>query len=401
MYDVRCTMHRVGAYNVLAFVNSTHRTSNIVHRVHNTTSMIRFNLGKKLLAQRKKPSRSKAGLEPETHIYTGSVDVPQPNVTVVSYNDTHFHEEILRGGDCLPVKPDRVLWYDVRGLTDVALIQHIGQSFNMHPLALEDVLNIHQRPKWDDYEEGIFITVRALRYDAKGEGDVVPEQVSFFLANNVLLSFQEDVADLFLSVRERLHKSHGKIRQKTADYLLYVLLDCIVDDYILLLEKTEDEIDKLETQIINNYHPSVRSSIYQLKRHLNDIRRAVLPLRDVVSRFSREDSDVVNPSNQVYIRDLYDHVVRVVETVENQRDMLTNLHDLYNAEQSNRTNHVMRVLTVVSAIFIPLTFIVGVYGTNFDVLPELHYPHAYGIMWAVMILIAVFQLIYFRWRRWL
>jgi magnesium transporter len=363
--------------------------------------MARFGFNKKLFSIRTKPARSKTGLPPETQVYTGSIEVVNPDVTVVSYNDHYFHEEILRGADCLPVQADRVLWYDLRGLTDEGLVQHIGQSFNMHPLALEDVLNTRQRPKWDDYDDGVFVTVRALRYHDENGGDVVPEQVSFYLTKNVLLSFQEDLDDLFKSVRERLHKSHGKIRQKSADYLLYAVLDCIVDDYIHLLEKTEDAVDQLETQILTNYTPSVRNSIYQLKRHLNEVRRSVLPLRDVVSRFSRDDSEWVNPANQVYIRDLYDHVVRVIETVENQRDMVNNLHELFNAEQSNRTNHVMRVLTVVSAIFIPLTFIVGVYGTNFDNLPELHYFHAYHWMWAVMILIATAQLVYFRWKQWL
>ena len=152
---------------------------------------------------------------------------------------------------------------------------------------------------------------------------------------------------------------------------------------------------------MTNFDPSVRSHIYKLKRQLTEIRRAVLPLRDVVSRFSREQGDFIDPSNQVYIRDLYDHVVRVIETVENQRDMLNNLSDLYNSEETNQANHVVKVLTIVSAIFIPLTFIVGIYGTNFDILPELHYKNAYFWMWGVMILLGIGQLIYFRWKKWL
>jgi magnesium transporter len=206
---------------------------------------------------------------------------------------------------------------------------------------------------------------------------------------------------LFKVVRERIKNGQGKVRQKRTDYLMYVLLDCIVDDYITLLEHTEDKIEALETEILNHFTPSVRSQIYRFKQQLSQVRRAVLPMRDVVGRFTREEGEIVDPVNQVYIRDLHDHIIRVIETTENQRDMLNNLDDLYNSEQSNRANHIMKVLTILSAIFIPLTFIVGVYGTNFDNLPEIHYPHGYKMMWLLMIFIAVIQLIYFRWKKWL
>jgi magnesium transporter len=215
------------------------------------------------------------------------------------------------------------------------------------------------------------------------------------------LTFQEDADDLFKVIRERIKNGQGKVRHKRTDYLAYALLDCIVDEYITLLEHTEDKIEALETEILNHFTTSVRSQIYRFKQQLSQVRRAVLPMRDVIGRFTREEGEIVDPANQVYIRDLYDHVVRVIETTENQRDMLNNLDDLYNSEQSNRANHIMKVLTIVSAIFIPLTFIVGIYGTNFDVLPELHYPNGYFTMWIVMVLIAVVQLIYFRWKKWI
>jgi magnesium transporter len=349
--------------------------------------------------RRKKRHAIKSGLPPGTAIFTGEQKMEVSETSVVQYSETSVNVNILRGLDC-PMSNDNVVtWLDVRGLSDVPLIEHIGKTFNVHPLAVEDVLNTAQRPKWDDYDNGIFITVRALRLHENAH--VVTEQVSFFLEKNVVLTFQEDAHDLFEVVRERIKNGQGKVRQKRTDYLAYALLDCIVDDYITLLEHIDDQIEMLETEILTASTPSVRSQIYRFKQQVSQVRRAVLPMRDVIGRFTREEGEIVDPANQVYIRDLYDHVIRVIETTENQRDMLNNLDDLYNSEQSNRANHIMKVLTIVSAIFIPLTFIVGVYGTNFDNLPELHYPHGYTLMWILMMLIAVIQLIYFRWRKWL
>lgn len=355
---------------------------------------------------RRQHQKSKAGLPPGTPVFTGEVKVETPDITVTQYNESSCqlpivikHEE--KEVEHYPQKmTDRTTWYDVRGLSDVSLVEKIGRHFDLHPLAIEDILNPNQRAKWDDYDNGIFLIVRALRYDKEFQ-DMLPEQVSFFLQKDVLLSFQEDKDDLFAAVRERIQKALGKLRVKGTDYLLYALMDCIVDDYIAILERTEDEIETLEIQILTKFTPSVRSHIYKLKRQLAEIRRAVLPLRDVVSRFVREENELIDLSNRIYIRDLYDHVVRVIENVENQREMLNSLDSLFNAEQSNKATHVMKVLTIVSAIFIPLTFIVGVYGTNFDYLPELKYPSAYFIMWGVMIVIVVLQLIYFRLKKWI
>lgn len=351
------------------------------------------------IVKKKRKQHIKAGLPPGTAVFTGEQKAEATETTVVQYNETTINIDLLQGLDCPNSSEELVTWFDIRGLQDVPTIEHIGKIFKVHPLAVEDVLNTHQRPKWDDYDNGVFITVRALRLN--GLYEIITEQVSFFLEKDVILSFQEDTDDLFKVVRERMLNGQGKMRQKRTDYLMYALLDCIVDEYITLLDHLEDKIETLESEILNNSTPSVRSQIYHFKQQLMLIRRAALPMRDVVGRFSRETGEIVEPSNQVYVRDLYDHVVRVIETVENQRDMLNNLDDLYNSEQSNRANHIMKVLTIVSAIFIPLTFIVGVYGTNFEILPELHYPHGYTIMWLVMILIAIVQLIYFRWKRWL
>jgi magnesium transporter len=353
----------------------------------------------------KKKTFRKTGLPPGTLVYTGSIAHETSDVTIIQYDEMAISEKILRGDDdCLLGHEGMVTWYDVRGLGNVKMIERIGQAFHIHPLALEDVLNTQQRPKWEDYHNGIFLIARAQRLDNEGDKNILAittEQIAFFFGKNFLITFQEDKDDLFPNIRERLHKSLGKIRQKGVDYLAYALIDYIVDGYFLILDKTEEAIEKLENEILNDFRNSVRSDIYHLKSQHSDIRKAVLPMREVIGRFTREEGDFVSAANNIYLRDLQDHITQVAELIENQRDMLQNLNDLFNAELSNRANHVMKVLTIVSAIFIPLTFIVGVYGMNFDNIPELHSKNGYFAVWGLMIFIAILQLIYFRTKKWL
>jgi magnesium transporter len=355
----------------------------------------------------RKKKKRKIGLPPETFIYTGDKHVEEPIVHLLQYNADTILDRQLTSKDIINGTYDKkgesdneVTWYDVRGLDNVHVIEQIGQHFHVHPLALEDVLNTQQRPKWEDYQNGIFLVIRALHYN-EAETAIVSEQISFYLGKEFLLTFQEHSDDTFCNVRDRLNKSLGKIRHKGADYLTYTLLDYIVDNYFVLLDKTEDTIDTLETQILVHFQSAARNDIYQLKRQLSDIRRAVLPLREVIGRFTRDEGNYLDASNTIYIRDLYDHITQIIEIIENQRDMVNGLDGLFNTEQSNRTNHVMRVLTIVSAIFIPLTFIVGVYGMNFDNMPELHYNSGYYWVWGLMILVVIGQLIYFKMKNWL
>jgi magnesium transporter len=349
----------------------------------------------------KKRKHRKTGLPPGTLVYTGDSQTETSDVMVIQYDETALSEKILKGeDDCLLAREGTVTWYDVRGLNNIKMIERIGQTFHIHPLALEDVLNTQQRPKWEDYHNGVFLIARAQRIDNETL-NIITEQVAFFFGKNFIVTFQEDEEDLFPNIRERLHKSLGKIRQKGADYLAYTLLDYIVDEYFTILDRTEEVIENLENKILNDFKTTTRNEIYNLKRQQSEIRRAILPLREVIGRFAREDSDFVEQPNIVYIRDLHDHVVQIADMLENQRDMLQNLNDLFNAEQSNRANHVMKVLTIVSSIFIPLTFIAGVYGMNFDNLPELHFQNGYFAVWVLMIFIAILQLIYFRIKKWL
>jgi magnesium transporter len=355
------------------------------------------------MSKNRRKRKGKSGLPPGTLVYTGDNHVLNPDVTLMAYNESIISEKLLKGTQCNPLPTEGVVtWYDVRGLNDVALVEHIGQTFHLHPLALEDVLNTNQRPKWEDYHNGIFLIVRALRYrDGDTSQEFLSEQIAFFFNKDFLITFQEDEDDLFLNIRERLNMSMGKIRQKGADYLTYTLIDSIVDQYFVILDKTEESIDGIENQILVNFDTSARNEIYKIKRQLSEIKRVAMPLRDVVGRFMREDSNFVEKGTTIFARDLYDHVQRVIEMVESQRDMLNNLNDLYHAEVSNKANHVMKVLTIVSAIFIPLTFLAGIYGMNFVNFPEIHTQNGYFILWGVMILIAVLQLIYFKKKKWL
>ncbi len=348
----------------------------------------------------KKKKKQKTGLPPGTLVYTGEKLVETPNVVLLSYDENNISEHKLTNGHNLPTSTSGVRWLDIRGVGNIKLIEAIGQTFHIHPLVLEDILNTSQRPKWEDYPNGIFLVAQAMRFD-ENNNNFISEQIAFFLSNDIVITFQEDEHDIFAPIRQRLHNGLGRIRQKGVDYLTYALLDSIVDEYFVILDRTEESIESLETKILADFKHSSRSEIYYLKRLNSDIRRAILPLRDVSNRFVREDSAFVHPTTTVFARDLNDHVVRVIEMVESQKDMLNNLDVLFNSEQANKATHVMKVLTIVSSIFIPLTFIVGVYGMNFKNLPELNYPQGYYWVWVVMIIIAVGQLWYFRKKKWL
>jgi magnesium transporter len=348
----------------------------------------------------KRKNKRKVGLPPGSLVYTGELTAQSSDIIVVQYNKESITETFMEGRKCMSVKEGFVTWYDMRGLSDVGLVQIVGEHFHMHALAIEDVLNTQQRPKWEDYKNGIYLVVRAVRLDTH-KLEIVPEQISFFLGKDFLLSFQEDNDDLFPEIRLRLAQKQGLIREKSADYLLYALLDYITDQYFVILDTIEEHLDKLEDSILYQFHNSQRSRIYQLKRLSNEVRRALLPMRELAARFVRDDSGFVSASMNIFTRDLFDHITQAAEMAENQKETLNNLHELFNAEQANRANHVMKVLTIVSSIFIPLTFIVGVYGMNFDIMPELRLHFGYPTVWAIMALIAGVQLIYFKRKGWL
>lgn len=352
------------------------------------------------MASHHRRRRKKVGASPGTVVYTGHKYIENPNVLVIHYNQERLNEQLLRGHRCPPPIANMITWYDVRGLSNEALIEQICSVFNVHTLAVEDIPDVHQRPKIETYDNGLFFIAKAATFN-EIDNSVILEQIAFYLSENFLLSFQEDADDLFTPIRERLKLPKGRLRNLGADYLAYALLDNIVDNYFPIIEQIQEKIESLEEDILHDVSLASKGHIHHLKKQILELRRAVLPLREVVGRFSVVDSDFMNEKTLLYFRDMQDHLRQAADNIENLRDMLDNIQDLYHLELSNKANHVMKTLTIVSTIFIPLTFIVGVYGTNFEHLPEIKYQHAYFIMWGVMVFITISLLIYFKRKKWI
>ncbi len=340
----------------------------------------------------------KRGLPPGTLVYTGHRAEKPSDVVTIWYTEQEYNER----ADYVSEWHSRsgIVWVDVRSLSDAKLVERVGNDFQIHALALEDVLNTHQRAKLDEYENGLFFVLPNLRLDVENL-ELVSEQISIFAGKNFVASFQEDPDDTFASIRKRIQEGLGRLRKKGSDYLLYALVDNIVDGYYLLLDDVETQVLELEEMLYTNgSDPACKARIFDLKRVVNQFRHKILPLRDAVARFYRTDCDIVDDSNRLYIRDVMDHVAQILDGIDNQRDILDSMEALYHAEAANRLNEVMRLLTVISTIFIPLTFIVGIYGMNFDNLPELHWHYGYFITLGVMFLLAVGMLIYFKRKNW-
>ncbi|NUO02796.1 MAG: magnesium/cobalt transporter CorA [Saprospiraceae bacterium] len=347
-----------------------------------------------------KKNRTKPGTSPGTLIFTGNKKLSEPNVTLVQYDEADYIERHEKNH--LPsLRPGRFLnWYDIRGLHQINLIEQIGKQFNIHQLALEDVLDTQQRPKFEEYDNGIFITIQALTYDPE-QIELKTEQISIFSGQKVVVSFQEDENELFIPIRERISASKGRIRRRGADYLTYALLDLIVDNYFLILDQVEDSIEQLEVNIVQKQDNNYKNNIHQLKIVILKLKKIISPLREAVSQFSRCDENHLDSETSVFVRDLYDHIIQLIDMVDTYRDIITGLQELYLAEISLRMNNVMQVLTIISTIFIPLTFLVGVYGMNFDTMPELHWSWSYYALWAVMLALVLFMVHYFKRKKWL
>ncbi len=345
----------------------------------------------------------KTGLAPGTIVFTGNQKVEKVLIHYMKYNNEILEEiEIDSHNEVhLPVSPkDRVDWYDVRGMHDTELIEVFGKAFNIHPLVLEDTIDINQRPTFDVYTDGIFLSLRAITFDRETL-EVRKEHVAMYFYEGFLISFQESESDLFASVRKRLTSSSGRIRQRGSDYLAYALADSIVDDYYVALEEMEIVIEDLEEKMMDELDIKDKSSIHTLRKELLVLRKSVAPLREAVGHFSKTDSPFVQEDSQMYIRDLYEHTVQVVDAVESYRDILNGLQDLFLSEVSFKMNQVMQLLTLISVIFIPITFLAGLYGMNFDNIPELHHENGYHILLIVMAVIATVLFILFKRKKWM
>ena len=354
---------------------------------------------------RKKIFRSRGktpGLAPGSLVYSGEQKVATPRVTMIDYDENRVIEkELLRVDDCISFRDSNsVTWINVDSVTQPGLLENFGRVMGFHALMLEDILNTDQRPKFEDYGNYIYIVVKMLDYDSK-KNEIEIEQLSLILGQNYVISFQERPGDFFDPLRERIRKSLGRIRKLGADYLAYAILDIIIDHYFVVLEKLGEKIEQLEDMVITNPAPDTVRSVHAVKREMIFVRKSVWPLREVVTNMQRSESALVHESNAAYFRDLHDHIMQVTDGVDTFRDLLNGMLDSYYSTITTRTNSVMKVLTLFSAIFMPLTFITGIFGMNFRNFPELDWHYGFQGSMILMITVIVFMVGIFKWKKWL
>jgi len=343
----------------------------------------------------------KAGLPPGSLVHVGKRKLEKARITIVDYDQEHLEErEVQKAEECFPFKEtSTVTWINISGLHDVEMIEKLGAHFDLHPLILEDILNTGQRPKMEDFGNYIYLVLKMLYSDGKDTEKM--EQVSLILGSNFVISFLESENGIFEHVKNRIWKGKGRIRKLGSDYLAYALIDAIVDSYFFILEKLGEKIELLEVELLS--HPSTKTleQIHHLKREMIHLRKSVWPLREVISCLERGESSLVKETTSIFLKDVYDHTIQVIDTVETFRDMLSGMLETYLSSVSNRMNEVIKMLTIIATIFIPLTFIVGVYGMNFRFMPELGWRWGYFVVWAVMAVVAFFMVIYFKKKKWL
>ncbi len=349
-----------------------------------------------------KKRSSKAGLPPGTLVYVGEKKAESVRITCIDYDEQSFQEkQITNIEECLKLKDtSTVSWINIDGLQDIELLEKLGKGFGLHPLILEDILSTGQRPKFEDYEKHIFVVLKMLSYSEENQS-VEAEQVSLILGPNYAISFQERIGDVFEQIRERIRKAKGRIRTMGPDYLTYALLDAIVDNYFAILERFGEKIESMEEEVIGNPTERTVQQIHSLKREMIFLRKSIWPLRELIGGLRKSESSLINETTDIYLRDLYDHTIQIIDTIESFRDIVSGMLDIYLSSLSNKMNAVMKVLTIIATLFIPLTFVAGIYGMNFEYMPELKVRWAYGAVWLVMIVVAVVMLCYFKKKKWI
>lgn len=341
-------------------------------------------------------------LSPGTVVYHGPRKADQVRISTIEYGPDFFEENSdLSLADALgKIGSGRIVWINIDGLHDTDMLTQLGNQVNVHPLVLEDIVNVTQRPKVEDYEDYLYIVLRMILWDDE-EDNILTEQLSLILGARYVISFQEAEGDVFEPVRARIRKGGTRVRRMGTDYLADILLDAIVDNYVFVLEKINDRVVALEEPIADDPTPEILNKIHQLKRDVIYLRKQIAPVREALDRLLRSDSKLISDDVQPFLRDVYDHTIHVIDSIETFRDILSGLQDLYLSSVSNRMNEVMKVLTIIATIFIPLTFLAGIYGMNFDVIPELKWKWSYLVFWMVILVMGSGMLAFFRRRRWL
>jgi len=346
--------------------------------------------------------RQKTGLPPGSIIFTGNRKVDKIGVYYVAYNESAHTEQVLDNQTITAFhEPDKdlVQWYDIRGLHDVELIKEIGKVFQVHVLNLEDIVDTLHRPKFEELDQALFFVISALSYN-KASQTVQTEQITIYVGDGYVLTFQENETDIFLKIRERLRNQKGRIRRQSADYLAYCLLDVIVDNYFLVLEEIQLDIEELEAAILQTPDSIHKNTLHQLRQQLINTRKFIAPLREAINQFVKSDHPLLTDTTQLYGRDLYSHTIQLMDSVDTYRELLNSLQDLYLSEISFKMNQVMQVLTIITTIFVPLSFLVGLYGMNFEYIPELQYRYGYFVLLGLMLLISIGLIGYFKKQNW-
>ena len=343
-----------------------------------------------------------AGVSPGTVVYIGERRLEPVTISYISYNHNSARPaEIISAHEVAPSIEDQTIsWYTIDGVHDPEILNVIGERFGLHGLVLEDIANTQQRPKIEEFDEYIFIAMKMITFDEK-ERELAAEHVSLIIGNGYVISFLENEGDVFEPVRQRIASGKGRIRKMTADYLAYALMDAIVDNYFTALEDIGDQIDEVEEEVVEAPTVKTLRTVHTLKRELIYLRRSVWPMREVVNALLRDESNLVRDETRIYLRDLYDHTIHVIDTVETMRDIVAGMLEVYLSSVSNKLNQVMKVLTVMSSIFIPLTFVAGVYGMNFKYMPELEWSYGYPAIMLGMFVVAMALLAVFRRKEWL
>ncbi|MGZ5052013.1 MAG: magnesium/cobalt transporter CorA [Methylobacter sp.] len=344
----------------------------------------------------------KSGLPPGSLVHVGEVHEHVHQITVIDYNKSMLTKRTLQNIDeLLPYRnTDTVTWVIIDGLKDVSVIDAIGRHFDIHALVLEDILNTHQRPKFEEFDDYLYIVVKALTLTGDGF-NVAYEQVSLLLLDKFVFTFKEKPDALFDPLFNRLNNDKSQIRNLGTDYLTYVIMDTIVDEYFSLQDGFDELIETVEDDLLTNPSAQTLNTIQKIKRELIFLRRSVSPMRELLAALQRSESPLLNDKTKRYFSDVYDHVIRVSEAMESYRDLIAGMLDIYLSSVSNKMNETMKILTVFASIFIPLTFIAGVYGMNFDYMPELHWKWGYPVLWGVFIGVSVFLLRFFKKKQWL
>jgi magnesium transporter len=349
-----------------------------------------------------KKKLKKVGLPPGSIVHIGNKRDEKVKITIVNYSETKFQEKEAKSlGECFPHKDNSTItWINIDGVHEIKVIEEIGKHFNLHPLILEDIVDTDQRPKIKDFGDYIFIILKMLYCDKKSN-TIRVEQVSLILGKNYIISFQEREGDVFSFIRERIRNNIGRIRKLGADYLAYSLMDAIVDNYFTIIERLDEEIENLEDKVMIQPNPSNVQAIHKLKRDLIFLRKSVWPLREVISFLEKGESPLVLKSTNIYLRDVYGHTIQVMDTVETLRDIISGILEIYLSSINTKMNEIMKMLTIIATIFIPLTFITGIYGMNFQYMPEIKWYWGYPVVLSIMVAIGIGMLIYFKRKKWM